>query len=298
MKTKALLFILCLVCPLFSLAQRSVTVEEQNVAFKHGIHPGLVLTIPEVSLQTVQDSWIKLLEKGTNSKVQIEEDEMSIFGAIIREISETSVNVYSKLKDYDTAVHLLVSYELKKDEFITQNSAGEEFNKARTYLVNFAKEQYLSLAEDQLKEEEKKLKGIEKALKKMKCQTKKHDKTIRKANKSLQKLNDEVATAGTSLSSLNTELALQKSQYETMTEGAAKDEKQKFIASMEKRINKLSRDTEKNEEEIADLKAEVEEVQNKSADIIKEQEELKEKLQKQKDIVASFNEKVRNIKAM
>ncbi len=288
---------LCIFLNLTANAQQAINLTDGPVTFKHGTHPGFVLTIPEVSLQGAKDAWIASLEKNTQSKVQVEDAELSIFGSLIRDIYDVPINVYSKLSEADNAVQLAVTFEPKKNEFIDA-AMGSAYDEARKYLLAFARDQYTGLVKAQLQEEEKKLKELEKAMKKMESGTKKYENTIEKNNKTIESLSSAITTDQTSLTSLNTEFALQKSQYETMADGAAKDEKKKFIATMEKKIKGLNKNIRKNEKKIESLKNDAEKARKKSEECIRGQENAKEIIQKQKNEVDSLNQKLKSIQSM
>ena len=66
--------------------QKPIILTDKQINFKHGEYPGLELNIPEVAYEDVSKAWIKKIEKGTKSKVTVEEGECTIFGAQIDEI--------------------------------------------------------------------------------------------------------------------------------------------------------------------------------------------------------------------
>ena len=69
--------------------QKPIRVLEDSVQFGNYLYPGFNVTIPEAGYDNVLKNWIKAQETGTKSKVQTENGEMTIFGAIIKEISST-----------------------------------------------------------------------------------------------------------------------------------------------------------------------------------------------------------------
>jgi hypothetical protein len=102
-------------------AQQPVIVTDDSLMFGNSRLPALAVTIPEVSYETSLREWIKQLETGTKSKVVTENGEMSIFGAIIKNITENPVNVYSRFDNADTLLRLIVAFEPKKDEYIERS---------------------------------------------------------------------------------------------------------------------------------------------------------------------------------
>lgn len=280
------------------LAQKPIRVEDKNITFRHGTYPGFVVSIPEVYVATVRDAWIKSLEKGTKSKVQKEDIELTIFGAIIKEITESPINVYSYFKENDTCIQLFVTYELKKDVYITRNATNLEFNKARNYLMSFAKDQYAGLVKIQLQEEEKKLGKLENELKDLENNKSKLEKTIETDNETIKTLDNDIVIARSNLASLKSELDSQKNEMEKMTEGSAKDERKKYVNDLEKKVNKLENEIKTKENKIVDLKTEIEQSKNAIPGNLNEQEKMQEKIRQQNIVVTSYKNKLNNIMAM
>jgi len=74
-------------------AQEPVLVSEDSLKIGNSLLPGLSVTIPEAGYEKTLKEWVKDLQGGTKSKVITENNEMSIFGAKIRDISPNTVNV-------------------------------------------------------------------------------------------------------------------------------------------------------------------------------------------------------------
>ncbi len=118
--------------------QKPIKVLEDSVQYGNYLYPGFNVTIPEANFDKVLKNWIKTQESGTKSKVQTENGEMTIFGAIIREISASPVNIYSRLMNEDTLSRLMVSIELKKDQYVEAAVGDIQLTSARNYLKEFA----------------------------------------------------------------------------------------------------------------------------------------------------------------
>lgn len=279
-------------------AQKPITINESSIQFKHGTIPGIMVTIPEIPLKTIEESWINSLEKRTKSKVQKEMGEMSIFGSNIKEVAGGPINIYSYIRETDSVVWLAASFELKKDEYITSEKRDFEFNKAKKYLFQFAKELYLDLAKNQLQTEEKRLSNMENNLSSLQNNKSKLDKMMQSNNTTMTSINNELVVLRANLQSLNIELATQTSQLEAMDDGAGKEEKRKYISGLEKKIKKTNSDISSGEKKVAALSAEIENAQkNGLPDILKEQEQLRKEINQQKEVVRSYSNKYSTIKA-
>jgi Mg2+ and Co2+ transporter CorA len=297
MKTFLTSSIFCFVLSLTGIAQKAITITEGPVTFRHGNTPGITLIIPEVSFKKVQDSWIKTLEKGTKSKVMNENNEISIFGAIIKDITLTPVNIYSYIKDNDSAILIAVSVELKKDVYVSSEKNVEEFSKIRAFILEFAKGHYLELAQEQLDNEEKKLSKLEGELRSLENENNKLEKMIQSNTTTIGSTKDELTILRTNLLSLNDELLGQTNQYNALEEGPSKEEKKKYIDDLEKRIKKNNKDVESGEKKIINLEAEIKKAQNDSLpNNINEQEKLRKAIDQQRDMVNIAKEKVNSAK--
>src|SRR5665647_1305865 len=143
-------------------AQQPIRVYEDSITYGNNKYPGVVVTIPETNYEKLQKEWKKELEAKTKSKVVIENGQWSIFGANIKNLSPTPVNIYSKLNNMDSLVELRVAVELKKDIFIQSKST--EMLALQNYLKEFSKNQYLETAGSQLKDKEDTLRQLKKML--------------------------------------------------------------------------------------------------------------------------------------
>lgn len=297
MKTLMISLIFLFLSGYTAISQKPINIKEDNIDLKHGTIPGFLVAIPEVPYETINDAWVKALEMGTKSKVQKEGGELSIFGANLKEINATPINVYGYVKDLDTVTMLAAVFELKKDEYITSEKRIEEFARAKGYLFNFAKELYLDLARSELRENEKKLKELENDLSSMEGDKKKFDKMIKSNNNEITSLNDELLILRTNLSALNDELLVQTNQLNSMEEGPAKDEKAKYIKDLENKIKKANKEIKKSEKKIVDMRSEIEKAQvDEIPDNLKDQQRAKEEVNKQEEVVRKSTAKYNKIK--
>jgi septal ring factor EnvC (AmiA/AmiB activator) len=278
-------------------AQKPITLTEDSVSFRSGKYPGIVVTIPEASYETVAKNWQKEIESGTKSKAVYENGEWSIFGANLKSIAPYPVNVYSKLVSQDTLVKLMVSCELKKDVYIQRGSSDAELATAKTYLKDFAREQYLAVAEGQLKAEKNKLDDLEKELSSLEKDEENLEKAIRSAENTISSENDNLGLLDGQLTNLNTEILSQNTQVAAMEEGSAKEERMKYLQDLEKKKKKLQNDKESSEKKINRANKEIEDSRDEIPGKQSLQDEVKRKIVEQEKVVARFESKVEAISA-
>src|SRR4030042_1085129 len=298
MKTLVISFIFLFVFGYVAFSQKPITIEEGQIDLKHGTIPGFMVSIPEVPYETINESWVKSLEQKTKSNVQKDLGEFSIFGANIKEITPTPINIYGYVKDVDSVTLLTAAFELKKDEYITSEKRIEEFARTKEYQLKFAKDMYLELAKNELRDKEKELKKLESDLGSLESDKNKFDKMIQSNNSTIGSINDELLILRTNLSSLNDELMLQTNQLNSMEEGPAKEEKTKYVSDLEKNIKKTNKDVESSEKKIVDLRSEIEKAQvDGIPQNLKEQQRVMIAIDQQKEAVRVSTEKYNTIKA-
>jgi len=214
---------------------------EDSIKIGNGMLPAISVLIPEVKYDKVLKNWTKLLETGTKSKLMSERGEMTILGANIKNITPNAINVYSVLSDRDSALYLAASFELKKDIFIDRSSGETELSKAKEVIFEFARQQYIDLASEELKVEENKLKDLEKELGSLERSQSGMEKSIRKNNRTIDNERDKSLDFNNQLTALTQTIADERIQFTTMDDGTLKDEKEKQLKNLEKQRKRLTK---------------------------------------------------------
>jgi chromosome segregation ATPase len=276
------LFAFLLLLPAGMRGQEPVTVTKDNLQFGSSTMPGYSVVIPEADYKSVNKEWIKKLQSGTRSKVVEKGDEISIFGAKIKDISENPINVYSRMNEMNQGVGLRVAAELEKDKY------AEDQSGIREYLFDFAKSQYLDIAKNQLDAEKKKLRDAQNDLSSLQKDQSRMEKaiasdkeTIAEENKRLESLNNQMAyitdTTGTEAQGMGAQNPDQLKELEKQRKKASRE-----IKSSESKVSKADK-------EIADFQSELPRNAN-------DQESAKAKIKDQEQIVRQFENKYETIK--
>jgi peptidoglycan hydrolase CwlO-like protein len=298
MKTIKLLVLLALTITGAVLnAQKPITVTEESESFKDTTYPGLSVTIPEVSYETAQKNWIRELQSGTKSKVVTENNEMTISGANIKAITPNPVNIFSKFINRDSLLVLMMTIELEKNKYVEKANGEDELNKARTFLKQFARDQYVARVEDELKSENKNLKDLENDLESLKNKKLHIQKSIQ-SNKSdsIQAVNN-INIQNSEIAGLTKEIMDQNNQLISMQPGKVKDDKTDYVKATEKKKKKAYNEVESLENKISKLHSENEQLTD---DIVKnesDQEVMKGKITQQQLVVQKCSEKLTKVKA-
>jgi len=297
MKSISTLVFLVFISSIGIKAQKPVLVSEDSLKIGKGRLPGLSVIIPEVNYEKTLKIWIRELESGTKSKIVTENNEMSIFGAKIKEVSPNPVNVYSKMTNLDSALKLNVSFEVKKDQYIERASGETDLIKAKNYLKEFAKNQYINLAKDQADVEDKKLRDLQRELSSLEKEKSRFQKSIQSENTSIVTEKDNIAIQNNELASVSAEIIEQNKQLGSMEEGTTKKEKTDYINGLEKRRKKVQSSIESSENRINKANNEIDKVNAEIPRNDKMQEQVNDKIEKQQAVYQNFEDKIKTIKS-
>jgi peptidoglycan hydrolase CwlO-like protein len=278
-------------------AQKPIRLTEDSITYGTTKYPGITVTIPEVSYDRTQKNWIKELQSGTKSKVVTENGEMSIFGAIVKDISPTPMNIYSKILNQDSTLMLLASFELKKDQYIEKSKGDAELLAAREYLKEFAKEQYVDFVKDELQVEDKKLKDLNNELNSLRNEKSRMQKSIQSNRSNITAQKDNILLQNNELSKVSAELINENNLLTSMDDGAAKEEKASYVKDLEKRKKKILNEIESSENRITKANNEIDEADRNIPKNESEQEVLRGKVAQQEAVVKRFTDKLNRVKA-
>jgi hypothetical protein len=276
--------------------QKPIKVLEDSVQFGNYIYPGFNVTIPEVDFDRSLKNWIKTQETGTKSKVQTENGEMTIFGAIVREITPAPVNIYSRLMNEDTLCRLLVAIELKKDQYIEPASGDIQLTSAKNFLKEFAKSQYIDFIKDELAVEEKKLRDLNKELGGLESSKARSQKTARNKRNTVTDEQEKLLVKNNELSLLANEIINKNNEMIAMSVGPGRDAMTSQIRELEKRRKKLQNEISKGETRIRKAKSDIDQADRSIPRNEDEQAVMKSRIEAQHGVVQRFIDKLNTVK--
>lgn len=281
------LFILCFLATGNIYSQQPILISEDSLEFAGSTMPGFKVLIPEAVYDKTVKNWTKELESGTRSKIVEKNNEMSIFGARVKDVSDDPVNIYSTINEGENNVELLAAIELERNKFIS----GSEAQKAKQFLFDFAKDQYIDVVNQQLSAEKSELRDLEGDLNslqreqsRMEQSSKDNTELIAEEQEKLRNLTNELEylTAGTG------------SGEEVVGMGAAADPDD--ARDIEKETKKVKREISSAEKKISRAEAEIEENSKAVPRNAQAQESARNKVTEQQAVVRTLEEKLDNIK--
>lgn len=276
-------------------AQKPIVITDESVKFGNTLCPGIWVDIPEVNPESVRKSWIKAIEKGTKSNTLTTGNEMTIFGANIKEIYEGPVNLYSMITYKDSLVKLFVSAELKRDEFAIAGS--KERVQLIAWVKQFAKDQYVKVAMDQLSDQESALKDLEKDMASLKKAKENHEKDIQSSNNTISEENYKIVNYNKEIPIVDASLDASGTALNSLSDGDAKKAKQKEIKELEKKKRNLLDNIKKSENKISRSNQTILDCNNAIPINISKQEALSTRINAQKLVVGRYIDKLKTIES-
>lgn len=278
-------------------AQKPIKVIEDSIQIGNYLYPGFNITIPEADFNNALKSWVKLQETGTKSKVQTENGAMTIFGALIKQVSAAPVNIYSRLMNEDTISRLLVAIELKKDQYVEPASGDVQLSAAKDYLKEFAKSQYIEVIKSQLAAEEKILRDLKKEMSSLEKSKSRSQKTAKKKRGTVNDEQEKLLVKNNELSILSTDIIYRNNEMMAMPVGAGREASASQIKDLEKRRKKLQKEISKSESKIQKARSDINQADRAIPKNENEQDTMRAKIDAQQAVVQTFIEKLNTVKS-
>jgi chromosome segregation ATPase len=228
--------------------------------------------------------------------VVTENNEMSIFGANLKNLTPNPVNVYSKLVRMDSMLNLSVSLESKKDVYIERTSNVAEYIKVKDYLKQFAKDQYAAVAKAQFDAEDKKLYNLRKELTSLENEKTRLLKSIESDKNLIISEKDNITAQNSELNTVESDLKEQNKLLSSLEEGPAKKEKSEQIRELEKRKKKALSSIGSSENKISKANNAIDKANNELPVNDQKQAKMLEQVNGQEDIAQKFADKLKRIK--
>ena len=276
--------------------QKPIKVLEDSVQFGNYLYPGFNVTIPEANYDKILKDWVKTQENGTKSKVQTENGEMTIFGAIVKEVSPAPVNIYSRLMNEDTLTRLMVCIELKKDQYVESATGDIQLTSAKNYLKEFAKKEYMDVIKEQLAAEEKILRDLNKDLGGLENSKARSQRTAKNKRNTVNDEQEKLLVKHNELNLLSNEIITKNNEMMAMPVGAGRDAMASQITELEKRRKKLQKEISQGENRISKARSDIDQADRAIPRNENEQSVMKTKIDAQQAVVQSFIDKLNNVK--
>lgn len=276
--------------------QKPIYISEDSVLVGNSLHPGLTITIPEVDFNKTLKNWIKEQENGTKSKVVTDNGEMSIFGAIRKDISPNPINIYSILQNEDTLQYLMVSIELKKDQYVEPASGDIQMTAARNFLKDFAKNQYIDFIKDEVAEQEKILRELNNELNGLQKNESKTKKGAQSSKNVIRDEQEKLIVRNNELNQISTEIINQNNLLISMDAGPGREAKAAQIKELDKRKSKLQREIQSADNKISKSKSKIDQADRALPRNDVDQQRMNERIGEQEAVVRRYMDKLNTVR--
>lgn len=276
--------------------QKPIYISEDSVLVGNSLYPGITVTIPEVDFNKTLKNWIKEQESGTKSKVVTDNGEMSIFGAIRKDISPNPINIYSILQNEDTLQYLMVSIELKKDQFVEPSSGDIQMTAARNFLKDFAKNQYIDFIKDEVAAQEKILRELNNELNGLQKNESKTKKGALSSKNVIRDEQDKLIVRNNELNQLSTEIINQNNLLISMDAGPGREAKAAQIKELDKRKSKLQREIQSADNKISKSKSKIDQADRALPRNDVDQQRMNERIGEQEAVVRRYMDKLNTVR--
>ncbi|MGB1205756.1 MAG: hypothetical protein ACPG5B_08930 [Chitinophagales bacterium] len=132
-----------------------IAVSEIFESMSQGQKPGLKVNIPDGNLASVTANWRKYI-KTYDGRVKAKRDEIVATKSMIEDISDTPINIYTKIEAFSGGVLLKAFFDLDS-VYLTKKINQAKFNVAANILQDFAVTESATGMQLELKWEEEKL---------------------------------------------------------------------------------------------------------------------------------------------
>lgn len=273
-----------------TMAQNPIVVSEDEFTFGNSTVPGYSVSIPEAEYDKTVKDWIKYLQSGTRSKVVEKGNNFSIFGAKVKPVSESPVNVYSIVTGDDGAVKIQAAFELERERY----ASSTEYANARKYLFDFAKDEYVAIVNGQLSAEEKILRSLKSELSSLQNEQSKIEKSTASGQETIEEESQRLAELNTRMAALSPQQYQGGDSAVITGMGAASPDE---VKNLEKERKKLNREIKSAESKIDKAQKDIEKNERTLPGNLSGQETAKSKVEEQEKVVEFHRKKLETIKS-
>lgn len=302
--TKSLIYLLLLFVftfptnLLFSQITFEVIVEKQKMS--KGDQMSYIIDIPQADLKTVNKNWIKLLQEETKQKVVISEHEIFIEGAMVSNVVQKPINIYSYVYEVDSLIRVISFYEIDSTFFEYSGSkddiVGEKmYHGITNFKMKFGIEQYAIAVNEQLENEQKTLKTLQGDLQKLENDNQGLHKEIKKNEQNIAESNDEIKLLDADNERLLNTISAQRANISSISDKEQKKAAEKELKDLNSQKKKIGNKLEKEQSQIVEYEAVIKKCEEDIEKNLKLQEESKAEIVSQEEKIKSVENQLEGI---
>ena len=276
-----------------------LSVEERNMS--KGEQISYMIDIPQADLKSVKKNWIKLLQEETKEKAIVTDHEIFIEGAIIKEIVQKPINVYSYVYEVDSIIRIYSFFEVDSVFFEysgpENDIVGEKmYNGITNFKRKFATEQYIITVKDEMELEEKTLKILLGDLKKLEKENENLHKEIKENEQHITESNEELNMLDADNERQIKSISSQREELATISDSDQKKIAKKELKNLENEKKKIGNKIEKEYKKIVEYQASITKCESDIDKNLMLQEEMKKEIETQEALIKAVTAKLDGIK--
>ncbi len=217
MKINYILFLIC--CTHIAFAQNKIKVNQVTEKMSQGYKAGLSVMIPEANLKEIEKIWKKRL-KDFDGKVSESKGELIADNAMVKGISENTVDIYSQMEKVGDDVKMIVYFDLG-GSYLSLSTHPDQYAKADDIIEQFAIKSAKEAVSQEIEVAAKALKYLEQDQEKLKKEKEDKEREIEQWKKDISKAETDI----------------KKNLQDQETQKAAVSEQKKVVADLNKKLN-------------------------------------------------------------
>jgi hypothetical protein len=260
-----------------------------------------MIDIPESDLDKVTKNWIKLLQSETKEKVIVNEHEIMIEGAMVKEIVQKPINIYSYIYEVDSVVRVYSFFEIDSTFFEYSDDesdiAGEKmYNGITNFMRKFAINQYIEAVDAEMELELDVLKSMQNDLNKLEKDHENFHKEIKENEQNIAEANDEIEMLKADNDRLLGSISSLRAEIAEISDDDMKKAAKKELKSLEGDKKKVSNKIEKEQKNIVEYELNIKSCQDQIEKNLELQEEKKMDITTQEELIKKVSAKLDDIK--
>lgn len=278
-------------------AQKPIVVEESSRTMSKGAFAAYTSLIPQTTLKNTEKDWMKHITTGSKSKAALLNGEYILKGAVNKNVSPNTFNVYSKLLETTEGVNLTVWLTENDTVFISKELSADKALAAEKYVRDFVIQEYQETVKAELKVENDKLDALNNEKESLIKAEEKSAKKISEAQRAIQKSKDIINTSNADLQNLAYKISNQKGMVErTASDKNANKGAKQTQKELENEKKKLQKGIETQNKNIDSMNKQIRDEERNITEGKEQQKSKIAEIEKQKLAVQSVQTKLENIK--
>lgn len=296
LKIASFLLFLLLSIPAFS--QVNIEVNEEDKSFSRGNFKAFTVDIPQATWKMVMSDWRSFLKQQSKKSTTEKNGEVMLPVSFIGRLGTDSLSVYATVATKETSTTLIAFYFIKDSIPVNTLTATEKTASIKSFMREFAVNEYKQAVEKELNEAEKQLRNLENAVDKIENENESLRKDINQNERANDRKRNDIST-NEQEQKLKSDAIIQQKALLMNFKGTLeeRDKEEKKLSSLEKEKKKLEKANESMHEKIDDNDSENRSLQKR---IDKNNEDnipaAKAAVNSQKNVVMQIREKLNNIK--